>query len=254
MIHQTWPRLAATAVLAAMLSTLGTAAPAGAATTAGSVHPGSAVTLGDVNCEVGVALHQKGVVYVAIPASCAGPSPGQPQDGCTQAEAPIGSPAQIAGATHRGILVYNSFTRMQALGTKSSNRCAFNDLALIRLNHVDRRRVVGTVPGTRAPASVSSSGPQSGSSVTMGGSSATAEGTTAGGWAYQVRSTHSPTASDLGEPLVQANRVMGMLTVLPSVLPLRPNAEIANLHAALAFLRRTPGFHHVVLLRAGQRG
>jgi hypothetical protein len=254
MTTPTWPRLAATAAAIAVLSALSGVSPSRAAAVTGSVHPGSAVTIGDVTCTAGVALRQGRVVYVAIPASCVGPVPGKPQDGCAQAEAPIGSPATIAGARHRGILVYDSFTRMENLGTTATNRCDFNDLALIRVNRADRHRVVGTVPGTRAPKSVSAHGPASGSSVTMGGSTATSEGSTAAGWAYQVRSTHYPSASDVGEPMEQSGRVMGMLVVLPTLMPLRPDAEVANLHRALVLLRRTPGFRRVVVLRAGQRG
>jgi hypothetical protein len=246
----------AVAVTLAIIATAGGIKPvAGAAgSSARPIHPETAVTVGGITCQAGVALRQGATVYLGIPASCAGPLPGQVQDGCQQAEAPIGAPATIAGARHRGTLVYNSFTRMQVAGTTTAARCDDNDLALIRLNRADRHLVAGAIPGGVAPTAVSGHGPAAGSSVELGGSSETAQASTESGWVYNVRVAGSLPDSDVGEPLVQSGRLMGMLTVLPSLLPFEPKAEVYNLHRALVLLRRTKGFHHVVLIRAGAHG
>ena len=41
---------------------------------------------------------------------------------------------------------------------------------------------------------------------------------------------------------------------LKSILPFAPKAQVYNLHRALVALRRTKGFHHVVLIRTGAHG
>jgi hypothetical protein len=253
-----WLRLAVAPSLVALIG-LGASAAA-AAPESGSesgshpIHPGVAVTFAGVTCQAGLALHQGATVYLAVPASCGGPQPGQPQNGCTQAEAPTGLPVQVAGAKHRATLVYNSFSRMQLAGTTNRDSCDYNDLALIELNPADRHLVSGTIPGANAPHAVSAHGPASGSAVSLGGASTTAEASSHDGWVYNIRAIGPSKASEVGEPLVQSGRILGMLEVLPWILPLEPSAKVYNLHRALVALRRTNGFHHVVLLRAGQHG
>jgi hypothetical protein len=246
----------AVAVTIAIMGTAGgaTSIAQAAGSTTRPIHPEIAVTVAGITCQAGVALRQGTTVYLGIPASCAGPQPGQVQDGCQQAEAPIGAPATVTGARHRGTLVYNSFTRMQLAGTTNAARCDDDDLALIRLNKADRHLVAGAIPGVNAPTAVSHHGPAAGSTVRLGSGNETAQASTESGWVYNVRVYGSLPASDVGEPLVQSGHLMGMLTVLPSLVPLAPKAEVYNLHRALVDLRRAKGFHHVVLIRAGAYG
>jgi hypothetical protein len=251
----TGSRTAIAVTLAIVAVTGGTTTVARAAgPTARPIHPETAVTVAGITCQAGVALRQGTTVYLGIPASCAGPQPGQVQDGCQQAEAPIGSPVTVSGAHHRGILVYNSFTRMQLAGTTNAARCDADDLALVRLNRADRHLVAGAIPGVNAPTAVSHHGPAAGSTVRLGSGNQTAQASTEAGWVYNIRVYGSLPTSDLGEPLVQSGHLMGMLTVLPSLVPFAPKAEVYNLHRALVDLRRTHGFHHVALIRAGAHG
>jgi hypothetical protein len=204
-----------------------------------------------------VVLAQGTTRYLGVPASCGGLEPGQSQNGCTEAEAPLGAPVHIDGARHRGILVYNSFTRMQATGTTNARKCAHNDLALVRINRADRHLVSGSIPGVRAPTAVSPHGPRAGSTAQLGDTTATSKGSTQAGWVYQVTTPATSsklTTADLGEPLVQSGMVSGMLTVLPAGFVMKSPAEVYNLHRALVALRHTKGFHHVVLFKAGRTG
>jgi hypothetical protein len=262
-------------IVAAAMSLIGAVAassvPAGAATAARApahpIRPGTAVTMSGITCTAGAVLRQKATVYVAIPASCAGVAPGTYQDGCSEPEAPTGTPARVVGARHRAILVYDSFTRMEKLGTAQVHTtaghrlCHYNDLALVQLNKHDRARVAGAIDGMRAPTSVRQHGPASGRRMTIGRGAATAGASHQGGWVYDVTPSASLVATDVGSAGVVGGKELGMLTVLPagtlSTLPfgtpVTSPAQVYNLHKALLFLRKAPGFHHVTLLAAGER-
>lgn len=230
------------------------------------IRPGTSVTIAGVTCTAGAVLHQKSTVYIAIPASCAGVFTGKYQNGCPEAEAPIGTPADVAGARHQAILTYNSFTEMQSLGTAhhhnaaSRRLCHYNDLALFKLNPHDRARVAGSIAGMHAPTSVSHHGPASGRKMTLGSHQGTAGASHEAGWVYDVTPSGSLSANDVGSAGVYGGRAFGMLTVLPhGTIPVSPAnalvgspAEVYSLHKALLFLRKTRGFHHVSLLAAGE--
>lgn len=233
---------------------VGFALPASPAVAAAhSIRPGSVVTVADMQCKVGLLLHKGKTVYAAIPASCTALpfEEGKPQDGCSAAAAPIGTPAKVAGARHRAVLVYDSFTRMESLGTANSNRCHYNDLALLRLRPSDAKHADGTIPGRRAPRRVSRHAPPNGSAVSVGASSAVAGAPTHGGWVYPLTGTPTLTASDIGTPVVQGGRLLGMLTAVPQGTVMKTDAAAYNLHRAITLLHKVRGFHNVKLVRAG---
>jgi hypothetical protein len=74
------------------------------------------------------------------------------------------------------------------------------------------------------------------------------------------------TASDIGTPFAQGSQLVGMLTAIPSGAVTKTPPAIYNLHRALRLMRKSPRvvlhhhhhrtvarFHHLKLLRAGQR-
>jgi hypothetical protein len=207
-----------------------------------------------VKCTAGLLLHKHKKVYVGIPASC-GALPldeGKKQDGCTAASAPVGAPVHVAGAQHKATLVYDSFTKMQAKGTTGSHKCHFNDLALAQLKKSDAKHASGTIPGTSAPTEVEHDFPASGSAVSFESRSATAGGTSGGGWVLSVNTLESFTKSDVGTSLVQGDELVGMLIVLPSGLVPTGPVMVYNLHDSLHWLHHVHGFHHISLLKAGE--
>jgi hypothetical protein len=251
-----WSRALIASCMAAMVAVFAAAPPSAGAATSHQIRPGTVVTIAGVKCKVGLLLHKAKTVYVAVPASC-GALPldeGTAQDGCQAASAPVGTPVKVAGAHHRSVLVYDSFTRMESLGTKSSDKCHYNDFALIRLNPKDAKHADGAIPGMDAPRRVSRRAPASGSSVSVGSSSATAGTPTHRGWVYPLSGAGmaSVTASDVGTPVVQGGRLLGMLTAIPQGIVMKSNAATYNLYRAIRLMHHTRGFQHVKLLRAGQ--
>jgi len=239
--------------LAALIGVFATSAPSAGAAAAHHIRPGAGVTIASVHCEAGLLLHKGKTVYVAVPASCAALplDEGKVQNGCAAASAPVGTPVHVDGAKHRSILVYDSFTRMESMGTKSTHKCYFNDLALVRLNPKDAKSASGTIPGMNAPRGVKQSAPSGGSDVSVGGGSATISAASHGGWVYRL-STKSAKASDVGMSVVQGGRLIGMLTAIPEGMIMKTSAAAYSLHKALKFMHKAPGFKHVKLLRAGQ--
>jgi hypothetical protein len=246
------------------LTVAGVAAATPNAVAAGSaghpIRPGVSVRIADQTCTAGPLLHQRKTVYIAVPASCGGTGPGVTQNGCVEANAPLNIPVKVQGARHRALLVYDSFARMQSIGTSSSRVCQDNDLALVRINPRDLGRVTAGINGGRAPSGVRAHPPASGRSMTLGSHPATVGAAHQGGWEYDVTTTASLSSSDVGSAGVVGGRVLGMLTVLPSnmvsqlpIVGVMAPAEVYSLAKALQFLRKAPGFHHVTLLKAGER-
>lgn len=223
-----------------------TASAASAATT---IHPGGEVNFGDVSCEIAAVLRQGHAVYLAVPASCGGIDLGKVQEGCDEAVSPVGSPVSIQGATHRGTLVYSSFTEMQRKGVTSRDRCYYNDLALIRVNRKDRHLVTGTaLQGPTSPL------PGSGTSLLLGTAKATAGATHHHGWEVDASTMSTFSTWQAGAPVTAGDKLVGMLIVLPKgPIPMVPlmqaPAQVYNLARSLAEVRTTPGFHHLRLAR-----
>jgi hypothetical protein len=234
---------------------------AGAAVPHG-VRPSASVRMADVHCTVGLLMHQGKTVYAAVPASC-GASPvdaGKPQWGCgfnphrpTAYSVPVGSTARIAGAEHRAIVVYDSFTRMQVTGVKKVNKCQFNDLILLRLSKADAKSARARIPGGSAPKAISRHAPGSGTALRLGTKSATAAAGTHHGWVFPLSKAPVVTQSDLGTPLAHGGTLVGMLTALPQGTIMKTPAAAYNIYRAITFARHSPGFHHLKLLKAGQQ-
>jgi hypothetical protein len=232
------------------------------------VRPGATVTIAGMHCKVGLLLHRGNKVFAGIPASCTAlpNDEGKHQDGCSAATAPVGTPARISGAQHKVTLVYNSFTRMQQMSERDPHRCYYNDLALLKLKRADAKRARGALAGLNSPKRVSRHGPASGSHLSSGSSSATAGSTTEHGWLYNLSQSSSFTATDVGTPFVQGDRLVGMLTQLPQGTLVATPAGISNLYRALRLMRKSPrvvysshnhrkhfiNFQHLLLLKVGQ--
>ena len=248
-------RLVSACAISALLLPAAASWPDAAATavTATGIHPGSSVTFGDVTCQAGAVLRQGHRLFLAIPASCGGIDAGKVQDGCAEAETPIGIPVKIGGAKHRGTLVYNSFTEMQLHGVLNPTLCYYNDLALVQIDPRDASRVSGRIPGMQAPRRIAGSSP-SGAAVSMGSTPGTAGARHHHGWEQDISSLGMFSTKDVGTPTIRHNRLVGMLIVLPAGLVLQSPAEVYSFRKAMRQLHKARGFHRVRLLRAGQHG
>ncbi len=122
-------------------------APAGQAT----IHPGVQTLTEGAQCTSNFVFTQGTDVYLGQAAHCSGTGSATDTDGCTSASLPVGTPVEIDGASRPGTLAYNSWITMQAKGETNADTCAYNDLALVKIDPADVAKVNPSVPGLRRP-------------------------------------------------------------------------------------------------------
>src|SRR5215470_7362405 len=117
-------------------------APAATAT----IHPGVQVFTEAAQCTSNFVFQEGSDVYLGQAAHCSGTGGQTETDGCTSGSLPLGTPVEVTGASKPGSLAYNSWLAMQAAGEKGPDTCAYNDLALIRIEAADVGKVNPSVP------------------------------------------------------------------------------------------------------------
>ena len=129
-------------------------APAASAT----VHPGAMTFTEGAQCTANFIYEDGSNVYIGQAAHCSGTGAATDTNGCDSASLPIGTPVEVDGASRPGTLVYNSWITMQARGETNPDACAYNDLALIKLDPADVANVNPSVPGFGGPTGVGTVG------------------------------------------------------------------------------------------------
>src|SRR5258708_3441252 len=118
-------------------------APAKSAT----IHPGVQVFTVGAQCTSNFVFQEGAGVYLGQAPHCSGTGGQTETDGCSSGSLPLGTPAEVTGASKPGTLAYNSWLTMQGRGETDPDTCAYNDLALIRIDAADVGSVNPSVPG-----------------------------------------------------------------------------------------------------------
>ena len=147
------------ALILAVPSTASAWAPAGSAT----IHPGVNTTTNGASCTSNFIYQSGGNVYIGQAAHCSSLGAANETNGCTTQSAPEGTQVTVDGASHPGVMVYNSWRRMQAAGETNPDVCQYNDLALVQLDPADVANVNPSVPFFGGP-----TGLRSGAGMTTG--------------------------------------------------------------------------------------
>jgi hypothetical protein len=147
-------RLLATAATAAALALAPTAAQAWAPASSATVHPGVQVFTAGAQCTANFVFTSGGSTYLGQAAHCSGTGESTDTDGCTSGSLPVGTPVDVTGAAKPGTLAYNSWLTMQAGGESDAETCAYNDLALIKLDPADVANTNPSVPKWGGPTGV----------------------------------------------------------------------------------------------------
>ena len=134
-------RKALTALLGAVAISVVLIAPSAASAWApadqATVHPGVQVFTQGAQCTANFVYQDASNVYLGQAAHCSGTGASTDTNGCDSGSLPIGTPVDVTGADHPGTLVYNSWLTMQSKGETDADTCAFNDLALIKIDPAD---------------------------------------------------------------------------------------------------------------------
>jgi len=246
-------RKALTALLGAVAALVLLIAPSVASAWApadqATVHPGVQVFTQGAQCTANFVYQDASNVYLGQAAHCSGTGAATDTDGCDSGSLPLGTPVDVTGADHPGTLVYNSWLTMQSKHEGDADTCAFNDLALIKLDPADVGKVNPSVPGLGGPTRVGSWG-DTGSTVYSYGNSELRGGVAAlspkqgivvqgtpSGWSHDVYTVTPGIPGDSGSGFM--NDTGGAIGVLSTVqlAPLAGSNGVGNLGMELAYMR-----------------
>jgi hypothetical protein len=219
-----------------------------------SVHPGVQVFTEGAQCTSNFVFQEGTSVYLGQAAHCSGTGGQTETDGCTSGSLPLGTPVEVKGASHPGTLVYNSWLTMQAGGETDPDTCAYNDLALIKIDPADVGSVNPSVPGFGGPTGVGTVG-DLGSTVYSYGNSELRGGVTklspkqgivvqneGNGWSHVVATLTPGIPGDSGSGFLNSSgEAIGVLSTL-QLAPLPATNGVGDIGKELAYLRANSGF------------
>jgi hypothetical protein len=205
------------------------AAPTWAPAATAPIHPGVQTITAGAQCTANfVFFDASNTVYIGQAAHCSGTGGATETNGCDSGSLPIGTPVQVGGASQPGTMVYNSWLAMQAAGETNPDTCAFNDLALIRLNPADFGKVNPSIPFWGGPSGIDTNGTAAGESVYSYGNSSLRGGVTqlspkqgvslgdaGNGWSHDVYTATPGIPGDSGSAFLNsAGAALGVLSTV----------------------------------------
>ena len=259
-------------VASALLGTAAvTAAPAQAApqwapAATAKIHPGTMMYTAGAQCTANfVYTDASSNVYVGYAAHCAGTGAATDTDGCSTQSLPLGTKVTFneggslvdeGTQVGTGTLAYSSWLTMQKNGEKDANTCAYNDLALVKVDSVDVGKVNPSVPFWGGPTGLDTDGTATGDRVyTYGNSSLRAgveqlkphtgasvgDDAADGGWSHPVYTVTPGIPGDSGSGFLSADgTALGVLSTV-AIAPLAGSNGVGDLSKELAYAQANSG-------------
>jgi hypothetical protein len=223
------------------------AASAWAPASSATIHPGVQVFTAGAQCTSNFVFQDGSNVYLGQAAHCSGTGSSTDTNGCTSGSLPIGTPVDVTGASKPATMVYNSWLAMQSKHETDADTCAFNDLALIKIDPADVGSVNPSVPGFGGPTGVGSWG-GTGSTVYSYGNSELRGGvaalspkqggvvqSTPSGWSHDVYTATPGIPGDSGSGFLSASGgAIGVLSTV-QIAPLAGSNGVGNLPKEIAY-------------------
>ncbi len=235
-------------ILVGVIAALAVAATAPAAAPAqATIHPGVQTFTQGGQCTANFIFRGGGSTYIGQAAHCAGTGAATDTNGCDAGSLPLGTPVQINGATRPGSLAYSSWIAMQQANETNADACAYNDLALVRIDPADVGRVSASVPGFGGPTGIG--GPSAtGATVYSYGNSSLRAGVTklspkqgivvqsaGNGWSRTVYTVTPGIPGDSGSGFLDAQgKAIGTLSTV-AIAPLPASNGVADLGRELSY-------------------
>jgi hypothetical protein len=259
--------VAAAAVLSSgvLAAAFSTAAPASAAPTwapadTAQIHPGTMMYTEGAQCTANfVYTDGAGTVYVGYAAHCAGTGAATDTNGCNTQSLPLGTKVTfneggslVSEGTQvgSGTLAYSSWDAMKKAGETDANTCAYNDLALVKVDAADVSKVNPSVPFWGGPTGIDTDGTAAGDRVyTYGNSSLRAgleplsphtgislgDNAADGGWSHPLYTVTPGIPGDSGSGFMSADgKAIGVLSTL-GLAPLPASNNIGDIAKELAY-------------------
>jgi hypothetical protein len=259
-------------VLAAVALTGAGAASAWAPAASATIHPGvmtftnaPSFLSGASQCTSNfVFTDSAGNTYLGQAAHCSSTGGSTGTNGCTTNSLPIGTPIYsgdlVNGGVQNGTLIgtlsYNSWITMQSRHETDANTCAFNDLALIKIDPSQVANVNPTVPFWGGPNGLAGAASQAGDrvfsygdSILRGGVSALSPKTGAslgdlggsGGWSQDVYTVTPGIPGDSGSGFLDAGgNALGVLSTV-QLAPVAASNGVGTLAKELAYANAATG-------------
>jgi hypothetical protein len=215
-----------------------------------AIHPGVMTFTDGAQCTANFVYGDGTNVYLGQAAHCAGTGGSTDTDGCSSATLPEGTPVDVDGATKPGTMVYSSWVRMQAAGEKDANTCAFNDLALIKLDPADAANVNPSIPFWGGPVGLASGSTALERVYSYGNSelrlglsplspkvgTSLGDVSDSGGWSQTVYTLTPGIPGDSGSAFLDANgNALGILSTL-EILPFAGGNGVGTLAKELDYM------------------
>jgi hypothetical protein len=267
--------IGATAVLAtvSVAATSGSsqAAPTYAPADTAQIHPGVQMYTEGAQCTANfVFTDGAGNTYVGYAAHCAGTGAATDTNGCDAASLPLGTKVDfVEGGSlvgegtkvGSGTLAYSSWLTMQRRGETDENTCAYNDLALVKVDAADVAKVNPSVPFWGGPVGIDTDGTAAGETVYSYGNSSlrggieqlspkqgTSLGTEGDGWSHPVYTVTPGVPGDSGSAFLDAEgNALGTLSTL-ALAPLAGSNGVGDLDHELDYAQANGGIAGLALV------
>jgi len=240
---------AAVPVVAAEAPSAG-AVPTWAPAATAPIHPGVQTVTAGGQCTANFVFYDaSNTVYIGQAAHCSGTGGATETNGCDSGSLPIGTPVQVGGASQPGTMVYNSWLAMQAAGETDPDTCAFNDLALVRLNPADFGKVNPSIPFWGGPSGLDSNGTAAGESVYTYGNSSLRGGVTqlspkqgvslgdaGNGWSHDVYTATPGIPGDSGSAFLNSTgAALGVLSTV-QIAPIAGSNGVGDVSREISYM------------------
>jgi hypothetical protein len=223
------------------------AAPVWAPAATAPIHPGVQTFTAGAQCTANFVFYSGTTVYIGQAAHCSGTGGSTETDGCTSGSLPVGTPVDVGGVA-TGVLAYNSWLNMQALGIANPDTCAYNDLALIRLTAADAKKVNPSIPFWGGPTGIGGATVQGDKVYSYGNSSllpgpspispirGISLGDAGNGWSHTVYGIRPGIPGDSGSAFMNASgKAIGVLSTV-AIAPLPASNGVGDIAHELAYL------------------
>jgi hypothetical protein len=260
--------LVATALTGASSATASTTwAPAATA----KIHPGVMMYTDGAQCTANfVFTDGAGTVYVGYAAHCAGTGAATDTNGCDAVSLPLGTKVDfveggnvLTGGTKvgSGTLAYSSWLNMQSRNETDENTCAYNDLALVKVDAGSVSQVNPSIPFWGGPKGLNTTGTAAGDTVYSFGNSSLRAGATelspkqgislgteGGGWSHPVYTLSPGIPGDSGSAFLDASgHALGVLSTL-ALAPLAGSNGVGDVAHELAYAQAHSGISGLKLV------
>ena len=242
------------------------AGPTWAPAATAAIHPGTMMYTAGAQCTAKIVYtDDAGNVYVGYAAHCAGQGEATDTNGCNVDSVPLGTPVTFTNdgslisegtVVGHGTLAYSSWITEHQLGTTDANTCAYNDLALVKVDAADVGKVNPSVPFWGGPTGIDTNGTQAGDQVYTYGNSSLRFGISTlsphtgvslgddpadGGWSHPLYTATPGVPGDSGSGFLSADgTAIGTLSTL-GLAPLPASNNIGDLAKELAFAQAHSG-------------